>query len=150
MTFDSARQEFTVADPSGALLVSSDLQMDDPMWGWGYTAPDELVFDFDAETAAVQDPSTGETLVTLTFADLDRLGASMVSYGGEVLLFSPDAVHWTVTTLHEAFGPESVLGASVVGHRSGGGGRGERIPRPVRQPVDLGGPPRGRRCGAQR
>ena len=32
-------------------------------------------------------------------AVLDRLAASMISYGGEALLFSPDAEHWTVTTL---------------------------------------------------
>ena len=115
VTFDGAHQDFAVADPNGAEVFSSALQMDDPMWGWEYTAPDDLAFDFDDETASVSDPSTGETLVTLTFADLDQFGASMVDYGGELLLFSPDAERWTVSTLDEAFGPDRMLGASVVG-----------------------------------
>ena len=115
VAFDSARGRFTVTDPSGAELISSVLQMDDPEWGWGFTAPDELVFDFDDETAAVQDPSTGETLVTLTFDDLDQFEAAMVHYGGEALLFSPDAEQWTMTTLDEAFGPETTLTTSAVG-----------------------------------
>ena len=115
VTFDSANEQFTVADSTGSLVISVALEMDDPMWGWGYTAPEELVFDFEDETAAVQDPSTGETLFTLTFADLDWFEGSMISYGGEVLLFSPDAEHWTVAPLDEAFGPETMLGASVVG-----------------------------------
>jgi hypothetical protein len=115
VVLDSSRGELTVSDEAGTPLVSSTLEMD-PMGGWGYFAPEELVYDFDAETAAVKDPVTGEVVVTLTFDDLDRLGASMIGGDGELLLFSPDAERWTVTELEEAFGPATMLAASAVGN----------------------------------
>lgn len=115
VNFDPGEEHFSVADATGATLVAADLEMTDPMWGWGYTAPDELVFDFADETATVVDPATGQTLMVLTFADLGVLGASMISYGGDLVLFSGDLERWTVTPMVEAFGSDSMLMASSVG-----------------------------------
>ncbi|MFW2380747.1 MAG: hypothetical protein ACN4GZ_03235, partial [Acidimicrobiales bacterium] len=113
--FDPAAEEFTVAAADATVLVSAELRLDDPMWGWGYTAPDELTFDFTSETVAVTDPTTGDTLVTLTFDDLDGLQSGMVDYGGDLLLFSGDLEQWTVTPMVEAFGKSSMLTATCVG-----------------------------------
>ncbi len=116
ITFDPAAEKFTVAGPDGEVLVSTELKIDDPMWGWGYAVPEELVFDFSSETVAVTDPAKGDTLVTLRFDDLDGLESGMVDYGGELLLFTPDLEQWTATPMVEAFGEESMLTASCVGN----------------------------------
>ncbi len=116
VTFDEASQEFTVVDVDGTTVLESALSVENPMWAWGFTPPDEMVFDFSAETVMLSDPSTGDLLVTLTFADLDQLAEGMISYGGEQLAFSPDGQQWTVSPRSEAFDVDSFVNTACVGH----------------------------------
>ncbi|NNC91002.1 MAG: hypothetical protein HKN80_00780 [Acidimicrobiia bacterium] len=131
VTFDSATQEFTVADADGLTVLSSSLVMEDPMWGWGFAPPDEMTFDYAAETATVVDPVGGDRLFSLSFADLDRLEAGMISYGGELLAFSPNGERWTATPLTEAFGAESMLGTACVSADRVVAVIGQTLPNPL-------------------
>lgn len=115
IAFDEAAQEFTVADVGGTIVLSSSLMMEDPMWGWGYTPPDEMIFDYRSEMAQLVDPTSGEPLLTVTFDELDLLAEGMVWSGGELLAFSPEGDQWTVSPVSEAFGPHTMLGAACVG-----------------------------------